>query len=53
MVRLSKPERRRSVSYKRPSLPGKKGPSVARPVKKHENALTGEISNSSFIPKIS
>lgn len=53
MVRLSKPERRRSVSYKRPSLPGKKGPSIPRPSKKHENAIVGEISFSSFIPKIS
>jgi hypothetical protein len=53
MVRLSKPERRRSVSYKRPSLPGKKGPSVQVPPKQHINAVAGEAAVTSFIPKIS
>ena len=53
MVRLSKPARRRSVSYKRPSLPGKKGPSVATPIKNHTNAVVGQAAATSFIPKIS
>lgn len=52
MVRLSKPARRRSVSYKRPSRPGQKGPSVVTPAKKHENALQGDSSLTSYIPKI-
>lgn len=53
MVRLSKPERRRSVSYKRPSVPGKKGPLVATPVKNHKNAIVSDVAATSFIPKIS
>lgn len=53
MVRLSKPARRRSVSYKRPSRSGQKGPSVITPAKRHENAVQGDASLQSFIPKIS
>jgi hypothetical protein len=53
MVRLSKPVRDRSVSYKRPAAPGKKGPSVVTPAKIHVNALSGDAAFTHFIPKIS
>jgi hypothetical protein len=53
MVRLSKPSRRRAVSYKRPSLPGPKGPSAVTPRKKHTNAVQGSEDKAVFIPTIS
>jgi len=52
MVRLSKPSRRRAVSYKRPSIPGPKGPSVVTPRKKHVNVLQGSEARVAFIPTI-
>lgn len=53
MVRLSKPSRRRAVSYKRPSISGPKGPSIVTPRKKHANAIKGEQNSAIFIPSIS
>jgi hypothetical protein len=53
MVRLSKPSRRRAVSYKRPSIPGPKGASVVTPRKKHDNVVKGEKAKITFIPTIS
>ena len=53
MVRMSKPARRRHVSTKRPSLAGKKGPSVQTQRKIQLNAITGDASVTAFIPKIS
>jgi hypothetical protein len=54
MVRRSKTARERSVNYKRPKLPGKKG-QVKDPQKRgiYTNALTGDVSQAAFIPKIS
>lgn len=53
MVRMSKPERKRHVSYKRPSAPGPKGPSKQTPRNIHVNAVSGNESVMAFIPKIS
>ncbi len=53
MVRMSKPERRRHVSFKRPSVPGQKGPSKQTVRKLHVNALSGDQAVAAFIPKIS
>lgn len=53
MVRLSKTARDRHVSYKRPRLPGKKGPSgIVQKAKVHANAIPGELALTAFIPKI-
>lgn len=51
MVRLSKKTRDRSVSFKRPKLSGNKVVSQQK-VKTHANALTGELAQGMFIPKI-
>jgi hypothetical protein len=53
MVRMSKPERRRHVNFKRPSAPGIKGPSQQTVRKLHVNAITGDQAVLAFIPKIS
>ena len=53
MVRMSKPERRRHVSYKRPSAPSTKGPSKQTLRKLHVNAISGDQAALAFIPKIS
>ena len=53
MVRMSKPERKRHVSYKRPAVPGQKAPSKQTPKKLQVNAVQGDLAASIFIPKIS
>jgi len=56
MVRLSKQERRRQVSHKRPKAPAQKtGPlkdTLPAGYKPHVNAVEGELAKSVFIPKI-
>lgn len=56
MVRISKQAERRSKSHRRPSPPSKKtGPKkdqLAHGYKEHSNALAGDVSQLSFIPKI-
>ncbi len=56
MVRISKQEERRSKSHRRPSPPAKKsGPkkdNLAKGYKEHPNALSGDVAQMSFIPKI-
>jgi hypothetical protein len=53
MVRMSKPERKRHTSYKRPSIPGIKGPSIQTAKRLHVNAIQGDQAVLAFIPKIS
>lgn len=53
MVRLSKPSRRRAVSYKRPAIAGPKGPSIITPRKKQINIIQGSDTKVIFIPTIS
>jgi hypothetical protein len=53
MVRMSKPERKRHVSYKRPSVPGSKGLSKQTLRKLQVNAIIGDQAFFAFIPKIS
>ena len=54
MTRLSKQARRRLVSPRRPSQPGKKtGPkrdNLPHGYKAHANALSGSVAQSIFIP---
>jgi hypothetical protein len=56
MVRLSKQERRRQVSFKRPTSPAvKTGPqkeTLPGGFKSHANALEGDMAKTAFIPKI-
>lgn len=56
MVRLSKKERIRNVSPRRPRLPstktGPKKDNLPEGFKVHANALDGELAKSAFIPKI-
>jgi hypothetical protein len=56
MTRLSKQARRRAVSPRRPNLPGQKtGPkrdNLPQGYKAHENAVSGEVAKSVFIPVI-
>ena len=52
MVRMSKPERKRHVSFKRPSAPGPKAPSKQTSRNLHVNALSGDQAILAFIPKI-
>ena len=52
MVRRSKPERDRSVSYKRPRLAGKKLNLPQKPRKMIVNAISGDAALNMFIPKI-
>ena len=54
MVRLSKPERKRSVSFKRPRIGGPKSKHAGQHIKRktHANALTGDCAGHAFIPKI-
>ena len=53
MVRMSKPERKRHVSFKRPAAPSVKGPSKQTSRKLHVNAISGDQAVLAFIPKIS
>jgi hypothetical protein len=56
MVRLSKQTKIRAVSRRRPAPPAKKtGPvkdALPQGFKPHANAIEGELSHLSFIPKI-
>ena len=56
MVRLSKQTRRRQRSHKRPKAPvSKTGPlpeKFAEGFKPHANAVSGDLAQSVFIPKI-
>lgn len=52
MVRLSKPTRDRSVSYKRPRVSGPKTTAPTACIKSHKNAIEGEQAKFVFIPKI-
>ncbi len=56
MVRISKQEERRAVSFRRPRKPAKKtGPkkdALPQGFKLHANAIEGNLAASSFIPKI-
>lgn len=56
MVRISKQEERRSVSRRRPRIPGKKtGPKkdmLAKGYKTHDNGFDQGLSTGIFIPKI-
>jgi hypothetical protein len=56
MVRISKQAKRRAVSRRRPAPPAKKtGPvkdALAHGYKEHPNAVTGDLAQFSFVPKI-
>lgn len=56
MVRLSKQEKIRSVSPRRPRLPsaktGPKKDNLPEGFKVHANAIDGELARNAFIPKI-
>jgi hypothetical protein len=54
MVRKSKPERKRSVSYKRPRLSGAKSINTGEHIKRkmHVNALSGDKVTGAFVPMI-
>jgi hypothetical protein len=56
MVRISKQEERRSVSYRKTRKPAKKtGPkqdALPQGFKLHANAIEGALAQTSFIPKI-
>ncbi|NGX57591.1 MAG: hypothetical protein K940chlam3_00484 [Chlamydiae bacterium] len=56
MTRMSKQDKRRAISPRRPRMPSEKtGPkkdNLPKGFKEHANALEGDIATTVFIPKI-